>query len=227
MNIEYHQGGGDSLRRYRSRIQIRRGQYRRFFIVCIIIVLMIFLASAANRSIKPISLELAKSYGSAAVLEVINDSVSELFDEENIGYSDIIRLRYSTSGFVTSIEYDSAAINRLKVDCLEILNKNLAKLRSAKIRVPVGSLFEDLTLSGRGPAINIRISESVVPDIELISTFDSVGLNQSRHEIRMRVSAQVRVYLPPRSAEFTVTQDYVLAQTVIVGDVPAGYAFLE
>lgn len=227
MNIEYHQGGGDSLRRYKQRFRIKREQNRRFFILCAVLACLIFIAGMANRSLKPMSMELAKSYGSSAVIEVINDSVAEYFDVENVGYSDLVRLKYNSSGFVTSVEYDSAAINRMKINCLALLSKNLSKLRASKVKVPVGSLFDDLALSGRGPEINIRIGESAVPDIEVISTFESVGLNQSRHEIRMRISAQVKVYLPPRSAEFSVSQDYVLAQTIIVGDVPSGYAFVE
>ena len=71
------------------------------------------------------------------------------------------------------------------------------------------------------------MSESAVPDIELLSTFESLGFNQSRHEILLRITADVTVYLPPRSSAFSVTQDYVIAQTVIIGDIPSGYAFVE
>ena len=227
MNIKYHQGGGDSLRRYKSKPSVNRFQNRSYITVCLLFAAMIFGAVLINRSLKPISSELAKSYGSSAVLDVINSTVSEYFNDGNVGYSDLVRLRYNSSGMVTSVEYNSKEINRIKIECLGLLNKNLSKLRTSKIKVPAGSLFNDLSLSGRGPMINIKLSESAVPDIEVLSTFESVGVNQSRHEIRMRVSAIVNVYLPPKSVEFTVTQDYVLAQTVIVGDVPSGYAQIE
>lgn len=227
MNIEYHQGGGDSLRRYQSRFDLKRRGDRRFLAICIVLAVTIFAQVLANRKLKPITFELAKSYGSSAVLEIINDSVSEFFDGDDIGYSDLVRLKYNSSGFVTSIEYDSAEINRLKIGCLGVLNKNLSKLRSSKVPIPLGSLFGDVSLSGRGPRIKFRVSESAVPDVEVMSTFESVGMNQSRHEIRIRVTALVTVFMPPSSSDFTVTQDYVLAQTVIVGDVPAGYSFIE
>ena len=191
------------------------------------IILMFIIAGAAERSIRPISLELAESYGGSAVQKVMNETVSEFFEEREIGYSDLVRLRYNTQGSVTSVEYNTAEITKMKIDCLEKLSKNLDKIRSAKIRAPVGSLFGEISLSGRGPAIYLRISETAVPDIELLSTFESVGVNQSRHEIVMRVSADVSVYLPPRVAKFSIAQDYVLAQTVIVGEVPSGCAYLN
>lgn len=188
---------------------------------------MIFTASFANKRLRPIAFELAKSYGSAAVLDVMNETVSDYFESYDIGYSDIVRLRYNSSGFVTSAEYDTAELNRMKSGCVEALSKSFSKLRSVKIKVPMGSLFNDLSLSGRGPKISVKVSESAVPNIELLSTFESLGFNQSRHEILLRITADVTVYLPPRSSAFSVTQDYVIAQTVIIGDIPSGYAFVE
>ncbi len=215
------------MRRYSEKSISGRLGGRGFFAVCLLLCAMIFIASAVNSKLKPIAFELARSSGSNAVLGIMSDTVSDYFDSNEIGYSDLVRLKYNSSGFVTSVEYDSAALNKMKIECLDALSKNLSKLRNAKIKVPVGSLFGDLSLSGRGPKVSVRLSESAVPDIELLSEFESVGFNQSRHELKLRATATVTVYLPPRSEEYTVTQDYVLAQTVIVGDIPSGYAFLD
>lgn len=215
------------MRRHKSNTAKKPLKNRRFFILCAVVALLTVISALANSRVSPIVMELAESYGSSAVLEIMNDSVSDFFDSGDFGYSDLVRLRYNRNGFVTSVEYNSAEINKMKSRCIDVLNKNLSKLRSAKIKIPVGSLFNDLTLSGRGPSVTLRVSESAVPVIEVLSTFDSVGVNQSRHEIRMRVTAQVSAFIPPRTCEFSVTQDYVLAQTLIVGEVPSGCAFVE
>ncbi len=215
------------MRRYHSNRKHFNGNIAGFAALCAALAVLIIGAAAVNRRLRPISFELAESYGSGAVLDVINKSVSDYFDKDDVGYSDLVRLSYNSSGFVTSVEYDSAEINRLKLGITEALSKSLSKLRTSKIKVPVGSLFGDLSLSGRGPSVSVKLSETAVPDVEVLSTFESVGMNQVRHEIRIRVTAQVTVYLPPQTDEFEVTQDYVLAQTVIVGNVPSGYAFVE
>lgn len=215
------------MRRYRRKRRIFPKNNRVFVLICILLLVTSFFAGLANLRLRPITFSLAQSYGSRAVLDIINNSVDKYFNDEKIGYSDLVRLSYNSSGFVTSIEYDSLELNRMKTGCLELLNKNLSKIRYLKVKVPIGSLFNDLSLSGRGPAITVRISESAVPKIDILSTFEAVGVNQSRHEIRIRVSAEVDVYLPPKNAQFTVTQDYVLAQTVIVGDVPTDHLILE
>lgn len=215
------------MRKYRSNAKNYSLKNARFFALCAMICAALIFCSSLNKKVGPIVFDLAKNYGSSAVLDVINDAVSSYFDSEDIGYSDLVRLSYNSAGFVTSAEFDSQKINEMKTDCLKVLSKSLSRLKTAKLKVPVGSLFGDVSLSGRGPSIKLRVSGSAVPDIEILSVFDSIGMNQSRHEIIMRVSAKVSLYLPPKSDEFTVTQDYVLAQTLIVGEVPSGCAFIE
>lgn len=215
------------MRRYRRKSHIFQKNNRIFALACAFLLITSVFAVLTNLRLRPITFQLAKSYGSRAVLDVINSSVNEYFNDEKIGYSDLVRLSYNSNGFVTSIEYDSLELNRMKTGCVELLNKNLSKIRATKVKIPIGSLFNDLSLSGRGPAITVKITASAVPTVEIISAFESVGVNQSRHEIRIRVSADVDVYLPPKNAQFTVTQDYVLAQTVIVGDVPTNNLVVE
>ena len=215
------------MRRYRSGRKSTSREIKIFAVICALLSASVLTAFGINRTLRPIAFDLAQSYGSAAVLKVINDTVSDYFDSADIGYSDLVRLKYTSGGFVSSVEYNSAAINKMKSDCLSLLSKSFSRLRASKIKVPLGDMFDDISLSGRGPTVTVKISESAVPDIEVLSTFEGVGVNQSRNEIIMRVSALVSVYIPPKSAEFTVSQDYVLAQTVIVGDVPSGCALVE
>ena len=83
----------------------------------------------------------------------------------------------------------------------DALGQNLEKLKSSKIKIPLGSLTGDLNLSGRGP-----------------------GISTVKNEIIVTVTVDSEIYLPPDRAEFRCTQDFVIAQTIIVGDIPSGYA---
>ncbi len=218
------------MRRYRDGgVKTGAGVFkdRRFAAVCAALIILILIAGAVNKSLKPIGFRLAKAYGSDAVISEVNDCVSDYFEEADVGYSDLVKLRYGPSGMVTAMEYNAGEINRIKLGCLEKISKRLEKFHAAKIKVPVGSLFGDVSLSGFGPGVTVRISAKAVPNVELISRVESAGVNQSRHEIIMRVTAEVSIYLPPQTDSFTVVQDYVLAQTVIAGDVPQGNILIE
>lgn len=191
------------------------------------IVLFLSLAIAAvtiNISLKPIILTMANQYGSAAVAESVNDAVENTFNEEEFKYSDFVYLNYNDSGFVTSAEYNSVKINQLKIALNDNIINKLDSLRASKIKIPIGSVLGDVNLSGRGPNIRIKVVQSSVPEINIISSFESVGINTVKHEILVRITVGSEVYLPPKKSEFTYTQDFVIAQTIIVGNIPSGYA---
>jgi hypothetical protein len=52
------------------------------------------------------------------------------------------------------------------------------------------------------------------------SEFLSAGINQTIHKINLKVSVGIRAVIPGFSDETSVSADYCVAQTVIVGDVP-------
>ncbi len=177
-----------------------------------------------NMSLKPIVMDMASQFGSASVVNCLNKAVNKTFDDETIGYSDIVKLNYSESGFVTAAEYNYVAINKLKLTASENVSSELSKLKKSKIKIPIGSIGGNAVLSGKGPNVKVLISQASVPEISLISSFESVGINTVKHEIIMRITVNSKLYLPPQSQEFSNVQDYVIAQTLIIGNIPNGFA---
>lgn len=192
--------------------------------IAALVVLLAIASVMINRSLKPVVMSMAKQKGALAVSKIVNEAVTQAFEENSISYSDLVSLNYNSSGFVTSAEYNAQGINSLKLDVGERLIKGLEKLRSSKIKVPLGSTSGDVSLSGRGPGIRVKIVSDAVPDIQLISDFESVGINTVKHDVILRVKVDSKVYLPPAEDGFTFTQDFVIAQTIIVGNIPEGYA---
>lgn len=191
---------------------------------------VLFLATACiaaailiNVTLRPIIMSMAVQYGSASLAESINDAVTDTFDNNEFGYSDFVSLSYNNSGFVTAVTYNSAKINQLKLALSENLLSRLDRLKASKIKIPIGSASGDINLSGRGPYLKIRIAQSSLPDIQLISSTESLGINTVKHEILVRITINSTAYLPPKKQEFSYTQDFVIAQTIIVGDIPKGF----
>ena len=221
--MSYQKLEGDILRRYK-----RKSKYNiQFFIFCTIISLLICISILINISLRPIIHELAIQVGKQNVSFIINDTVSELIENNSYSYDSFVSLNYNDSGYISSVEYDFSSINKLKLDCNKILLNKLKNLGNTKIKIPFGSLIGDLNASGRGPNIRIKLAQVSVPDINVISTFESVGINQTKHEIRLVICAYGQIYLPPEKNEFSFTQEFVLAQTIIVGNIPSGYVDLK
>ena len=210
------------MRRYAKKSRANR----EFFLLCLVFSVLIAVTLIINFSLRPVISDMACQFGRQNVSLVINDTIFEVLESDNFDYSSFVKLKYNSMGFVTSVEYDYKTINKLKLNCEQLLLDNLAKLGNTKVKIPLGSLFGDLNASGRGPSIKLKISQASVPEINIISTFESIGINQSRHEIRLVISTSAQLYLPPQKSEFSLTQEYVLAQTIIVGDIPQGYVTL-
>ncbi len=211
------------MRRYRNRTR----DNRQFFAICALICVLIFLSITVNLSLRPVISELAIQVGRQNISSIINSSVYQALGENEYNYDSFVSLKYNDDGYVTSVEYDYSAVNKLKIKCNEILLDKLKNLGNTKVKIPFGSLLGDLNASGRGPNIRIKIAQASVPEINLISTFESVGINQTKHEIRLVICAYGQIYLPPEKSEFSFTQEFVLAQTIIVGNIPSGYVDLK
>ncbi len=111
-------------------------------------------------------------------------------------------------------------VNRLKTDILNIINDEILALDTSDIGIPLGSLFLPELLSGKGPAIPVHILSIRNSDANFVSHFSQAGINQTLHRLNMEVSIDVAVLVLGRTTSFTMTSEVVVAETVIVGDVP-------
>lgn len=82
-------------------------------------------------------------------------------------------------------------------------------------------------LSGRGPGVKIRISSIGNIETNLNSEFTSQGINQTLHRIYVDISCNVKVLTPFKDIERKITNRVLLAENVIVGNIPDTYYNLE
>ena len=57
-------------------------------------------------------------------------------------------------------------------------------------------------------------------DATFVSDFSQAGINQTLHKLTMTVSVDVAVLVLGETSSFTINSEVVVAETVIVGDVP-------
>ena len=60
-------------------------------------------------------------------------------------------------------------------------------------------------------------------DATFVSKFSQAGINQTLHQLTMVVSVDVAVLVLGQTSSFTVNSEVVVAETVIVGDVPSTF----
>jgi len=87
----------------------------------------------------------------------------------------------------------------------------------------LGSLFLPEFLSGKGPSIPVQILSIRNSDASFSSNFTEAGINQTLQQMNMHVSVDVTVLVLGQTNSFTISSQVIVAETIIVGDVPDTY----
>jgi sporulation protein YunB len=163
---------------------------------------------------------LAQTQIMNATSDLINDAIDKQIEDGKIQYDRIVYFEKDLNGRITALKTNMSEINRLKTDTLNLINDEILALDSSDLAVPLGSLFLPEFLSGKGPTIPVQIISIRNSDANFNSHFTQAGINQTRHQLTMSVGVDVAVLVLGESASFTVTSEVVVAETIIVGDVP-------
>lgn len=152
---------------------------------------------------------------------IITETVSEYITENNYTYSDFASVIYGSDGKPVSIEAVSGNINIVQSELASEINKRLINEKNAATaKIPVGSLSGSYLLAGRGFDIDVRICPAGEASVKLKSSFDSAGVNQTRHSIYAEISASLISSIPLYSFETEQSFEFLIAESIIVGDVP-------
>ena len=164
--------------------------------------------------------DLAKTQVMNTTSDLTNDAIARQIAIGDIQYDRIVFFEKDLDGRITALKTNMSEVNRLKTDILNIINDEILALDHSDIGIPLGSLFFPEVLSGKGPAIPVHILSIRNSDAAFVSHFEQAGINQTLHKLTMLVSIDVSVLALAETTSFTMESEVVVAETVIVGDVP-------
>ncbi len=167
--------------------------------------------------------DLAQTQVKNTTSDLTNDAIAKQIASGDIQYDRIVFFEKNLDGRITALKTNMSEVNRLKTDILNIINDEILALDTSDIGIPLGSLFLPEFLSGKGPAIPVHILSIRNSDANFVSHFSQAGINQTLHRLNMEVSIDVAVLVLGQTSSFTMTSEVVVAETIIVGDVPQTY----
>lgn len=198
-----------------------RRRLLRLFRICILLTALGMASFLLLRGkFRPVIQSLAETQVKNTTSDLTNDAIAKQIAAGNIAYDRIVYFEKDLNGRITALKTNIGEVNRLKTDILNIINDEILALDTSDIGIPVGSLFLPEFFSGKGPAIPIQILAIRNSDANFSSTFSQAGINQTLHRLNMHVSVDVAVLILGQTSSFTVDSEVVVAETVIVGDVP-------
>lgn len=164
--------------------------------------------------------ELAQASVVNATSDLANDAVAKQIENGNIQYDRIVYFEKDLNGKITALKTNIGEVNHLKTDILNIINQQILALDAVDIGIPVGSLFLPEFFSGKGPTIPVHILAIRNSNADFSSNFQQAGINQTLHQLVMEVTVDAAVLVLGETSTFSVDSQIVVAETVIVGDVP-------
>ena len=201
-----------------------RRRIRRLLQLLLVLLAAVFLAFLMLRSrYRDVIRDLAETQVKNTTSDLTNDAIAKQIADGVIQYDRIVYFEKDLDGRITALKTNMSEVNRLKTDILNLINDEILALDTSDIGIPLGSLFLPELFSGKGPAIPVRILSIRNSDATFSSKFSQAGINQTLHQLTMIVTVDVAVLVLGQTSSFTVNSEVVVAETVIVGDVPSTF----
>ena len=194
---------------------------KRVFRFAVILTVVAFVGLMAFRSKYNSAIRsLAETQVKNTTSDLINDAIDQQIETGRVQYDRIVYFEKDLNGRITALKTNMSEVNRLKTDILNTINDEILALDTSDLGIPIGSLFLPELLSGRGPGIPVHILSIRNSDASFTSNFTEAGINQTLQQLIMEVSVDVSVLVLGQTNSFTVSSQVVVAETIIVGQVP-------
>ena len=201
----------------------RKKTKRRLLAVLLCLVLVaVLLFIYFQRNVTRVLISISEATMRASTTVAVNDAVYYTLSD-NMRYDDLVTIERDGAGNIVAVAANPLKINKIARDTASISQSNLKNLSLNGIPVPLGALTGIEAFAGLGPSIHFRIIPVSSVSCGFSSTFESVGINQTKHSIYLNVIADISIVMPSRTENFAVTTDVLVGESVIVGNVPDAY----
>ena len=168
----------------------------------------------------PVLCRLAQHKAETAAVCQIDEAIGQQIQSGAINQDKIILFEKDLNGRVSALKTNMQEVNRLKSMVLGLVRQKLMGLDTSQIGVPLGTLILPEFCAGMGPKVPVRMLAIQQVRSEFLSQFSQAGINQTLQQLHMRVSVKGTVLVLDQVRSFSVSSTVLVAETVIVGEVP-------
>ncbi|MBQ8264019.1 MAG: sporulation protein YunB [Oscillospiraceae bacterium] len=194
-------------------------------IFLLIVSLFVFCFKAASY-LRRLTGEMAMSDAIDMVTLAVNETVNRIMAEGDYGYDYFVTIEKDNEGNVAAISANMSRINAVSARVLsEVVEA--AENGVLDIKVPLGNLLGSNILMGKGPDVLIEVITLTSSYIDIENELVSTGINQAKHKIILKIDVDVDILIPWDVLTTRVESNVLIAETVIVGEVPETYVAVE
>lgn len=188
------------------------------FLVTILIFFTMFFKFAY-----PIFKSSCETTAHSKCIKIVNDDVNNVI--KDYPYNSLVKIEKDVNGKISYIEADSKIINELVSKIVSDIQNDFDQIPRINVFINFGSISGISMLSNIEPKFTVELESAGNIQAKVKTEFESVGINQTHHKIYLEVKSKIGILTPFGSFGNDVDTDVLLAEAVIVGEVPE--SFLE
>ena len=200
-------------------------QKKRILEIILIIIIVITVYQVTLGYIKPVFESLCEDEVKSRATIISNQESTKIMNK--YAYEELYTIEKDEAGNVVIIKSNVVPINNMISDLTENIQNRFNELQNTKINIPIGNLFGTYYFSGVGSSIPVKVRISGTLDTEIKSEFIAKGINQTLHRIYVNFECYVRIITPIENFQKHITNQVIIAEHVIVGNIPDSYYNLE
>lgn len=173
-------------------------------------------------SIKPTLASICEVKAKVIATQIINDTVREELNKDALK-EQILIPTYDRDGRVNMIRTDALVMNTISSNIARNVQQKIVDLKNQSFSIPLFTALDSQLLAGQGPRLNFTILHQGSVLVDFVTEFAESGINQTRYKIYITVDVEISVLSPVTTSSTTVGSNVLIAEVVIVGDVPDSY----
>lgn len=175
-----------------------------------------------GKFIKPAIESIGEINARAMIIQTVNEVIRQTYGSSE-GFEDILNISTDEMGKVTLVQANSAAMNKISYDLAWRIQQQLKEIEEERILIPLGSVFGNQILSQTGPKVNLKILPLGTTKIQFNTELTYSGINQTKYKVFLDVVNVAKVIVPFSNNQIQVATSLLVAEAVIVGDIPESY----
>lgn len=154
----------------------------------------------------------------------ILSGVEETVHNANYYYDDLVTIVRDEQGNIKSLVTNTSRLNTVSNAVNRNVDSRINHVETYPVSIPLTSIIGSELVSGMGPDITFRVTLTGTASTSFDNVFDSAGVNQTRHQIMLKVTVKTYVIFGASVTKHTVSTDVCIAENIIVGITPEAIA---
>lgn len=194
--------------------------------ILIILIIFVFIHIYIDINLRPYLREYAIEEVEDFAYSTINEAIMQDMMANPDNYTSIATIITNNQEQLVALETDTFKINQIKSNIMNLSDTQLNLGNITKINVPIGNLYKNPFLFLSGIELPVRVINMSTTIIDIASSFESKGINQSLHRIILECSVELKIITPYEEIDFKIYHEVALSETLVLGNVPNSYTYI-